>query len=203
MFGQDGFHFSDPVHDAVAWREYLETVERDRAGWSDFYEACRALKITFQVNLGLDADDEAEMLDAQNECTFIWSNKEGWPVGVIMSYVYVDGKFWLTASSQRARISAVRRDPRVCIVVTSTGSKMARNKTVTYKGHTVIHDDPETKLWMYKLLAAGMAQSRDEGNEFTRGLDREQQVVLEADLVVEVDVRGRDPQLQAVTRDGR
>ena len=52
---------------------------------------------------GLDADDEAEMLDAQNECTFIWSNKEGWPVGVIMSYVFVDGKFWLTASSQRAR----------------------------------------------------------------------------------------------------
>ena len=37
---------------------------------------------------GLDADDEAEMLDAQNECTFIWSNKEGWPVGVIMSYVF-------------------------------------------------------------------------------------------------------------------
>ena len=79
---------------------------------------------------GLDENDEAEMLDAQNECTFIWSNKEGWPVGVIMSYVFVDGKFWLTASSQRARISAVRRDPRVCIVVTSTGSKMARNKTV-------------------------------------------------------------------------
>ena len=56
---------------------------------------------------GLDADDETEMLDAQNECTFIWSNKEGWPVGVIMSYVFVDGKFWLTASSQRARIAAV------------------------------------------------------------------------------------------------
>ncbi len=36
---------------------------------------------------GLDDEVEAEMLDAQNECTFIWSNKEGWPVGVIMSYV--------------------------------------------------------------------------------------------------------------------
>lgn len=31
----------DPVHDAVAWREYLEAVVRDRAGWDDFYEACR------------------------------------------------------------------------------------------------------------------------------------------------------------------
>ena len=60
---------------------------------------------------GLDDDVEQEMLLVQNECTFIWSNKEGWPVGVIMSYVFRDGKFWLTASSQRARISAVRRDP--------------------------------------------------------------------------------------------
>jgi MoxR-like ATPase len=33
----------DPVHDSVAWREYLEAVVRDRAGWDDFYEACRAL----------------------------------------------------------------------------------------------------------------------------------------------------------------
>jgi hypothetical protein len=27
----------------VAWREYLEAVVRDRAGWNDFYEACREL----------------------------------------------------------------------------------------------------------------------------------------------------------------
>lgn len=33
----------DPVHDSVAWREYLEAVVRDRAGWDDFYEACRTL----------------------------------------------------------------------------------------------------------------------------------------------------------------
>jgi MoxR-like ATPase len=33
----------DPVHDAVAWREYLEAVVRDRPGWLDFYEACREL----------------------------------------------------------------------------------------------------------------------------------------------------------------
>lgn len=34
---------ADPVHDAVAWREYLEAVVRDRADWGDFYDACRAL----------------------------------------------------------------------------------------------------------------------------------------------------------------
>ena len=34
---------SDPIHDAVAWREYLEGVVRDRPDWGEFYEACRAL----------------------------------------------------------------------------------------------------------------------------------------------------------------
>lgn len=34
----------DPVHDRVAWREYLEAVVADRDGWGDFYEACRALE---------------------------------------------------------------------------------------------------------------------------------------------------------------
>ena len=33
----------DPVHDGVAWREYLEAVVADRDGWGDFYDACRAL----------------------------------------------------------------------------------------------------------------------------------------------------------------
>jgi hypothetical protein len=42
---------------------------------------------------------------------------------------------------------------------------------VTYKGHTVVHDDKKTKLWMYNLLAQGMAASKDDGNAFTRGLD--------------------------------
>jgi MoxR-like ATPase len=36
-----GAVIKDPVHDAVIWREYLETVVRDRAGWGEFYLACR------------------------------------------------------------------------------------------------------------------------------------------------------------------
>ena len=35
----------------------------------------------------LESEDEERLLNLQNECTFIWANKEGWPVGVIMSYV--------------------------------------------------------------------------------------------------------------------
>ena len=38
-----GAVIKDPVHDQVTWREYLEGVVRDRPGWGEFYEACRAL----------------------------------------------------------------------------------------------------------------------------------------------------------------
>lgn len=41
--GITGAVVKDPVHDAIAWREYLETVVRDRAGWGELYQACREL----------------------------------------------------------------------------------------------------------------------------------------------------------------
>ncbi|WP_033339356.1 ATP-binding protein [Catenuloplanes japonicus] len=39
--GITGAVIKDPVSDAVVWREYLETVVRERDGWSDFYRAAR------------------------------------------------------------------------------------------------------------------------------------------------------------------
>lgn len=136
---------------------------------------------------GLDDADEQELLLAHNECTFIWSNKEGWPVGVIMSYVYRNGKFWLTASGQRARISAVRRDPRVSVVVTSTGSPVAKNKTVTWKGTCTVHDasapeNAELKAWFYNELSAALNRNDEKRQAyFSKFLDSPRRVILEVD----------------------
>lgn len=135
---------------------------------------------------GLDDDDEQALLLAHNECTFIWSNKEGWPVGVIMSYIYRDGKFWLTASNQRARISAVRRDPRVSIVVTSTGSPVRRNMTVTWKGTCTVHGptDESTPLkeWFYNELAGAIRPDDETARAFfAQFLDSPRRVILEID----------------------
>lgn len=41
--GVIGAVVQDPVSDAVVWREYLETVARERTEWRDFYRACREL----------------------------------------------------------------------------------------------------------------------------------------------------------------
>ena len=39
--GIRGAVVKDPASDAVIWREYLETVARERDGWRDFYRAAR------------------------------------------------------------------------------------------------------------------------------------------------------------------
>ena len=41
--GLTGAVVRDPVQDRVVWLEYLETVVKERNGWSDLYRACREL----------------------------------------------------------------------------------------------------------------------------------------------------------------
>lgn len=98
------------------------------------------------------ADAEA-LLRAQSECTFCWGTKDGSPMGVIMGYVWHEGRVWLTATSQRKRVPALRRDPRCVVVVTSVGSNQPPGRTVTIKGECRLHDDDETKAWFYPALA--------------------------------------------------
>ena len=127
----------------------------------------------------LDDDVEQALLLGHNECTFIWANKEGWPVGVIMSYIWRDECFWLTAAEHRARISAVRRDPRVSIVVTSTGSPLPRNKTVTWKGTCEVLNDDATKRWFYPDFSQTlMGDNPKRRDPFAQFLDSPNRVIL-------------------------
>ena len=131
---------------------------------------------------GLDSAAEEAMLAAQSECTFIWANREGWPVGVIMSFIWRRGRFWLTAGARRARIAAVRRDPRVCIVVTSTGAGgVPDRRTVTYKGICHLHTSAETKAWFYPELAAALHADPQRRRHFETFLDSPNRVVLEVE----------------------
>lgn len=39
--GLVGAVVKDPVQDQIVWKEYLETVVKERDGWKDFYRACK------------------------------------------------------------------------------------------------------------------------------------------------------------------
>ena len=141
---------------------------------------------------GLEDDDEERMLTLQNECTFIWANKEGWPLGVIMSYVWKDGCFWLTLSNQRARVPAMQRDNRCAICVTSTGTELGPNQTVTYKGRCEILDDDETKAWFYPALAAAIRPGNEQWQRnFAGFLDSPRRVIFKITPTQRIGYDGR------------
>ena len=76
--------------------------------------------------------------------------------------------------------TASYRDPRVSIVVTSTGTKLGPAKSLTAKGRCVIHEDQETKDWFYPAFASHLHR-RDEqaAKDFVVFLDSPMRVVLE------------------------
>jgi general stress protein 26 len=128
----------------------------------------------------LEEQQEAELLDRQTECTFIWLGKDGHPMGVVMNYLFHDGRFWLTATEGRPRIAAVRRDPRVSIAITSKGSGIPVSKSLTYKGTCVVHEDDETKAWFYPSFAARLRPGDEaKAASFAAHLDSPGRVVLE------------------------
>ena len=109
-------------------------------------------------DFALDAEREQELFAKQNECVFMWTTNAGEPVGVVMCYLLHNGKFWLCLMKQRARVKAIRRDPRSCVCVSSAGTDMGRGKTITYKGTTRVyeHDAPEVAGWFFEAFARRM-----------------------------------------------
>jgi len=110
----------------------------------------------------LDDEDERALIQAQNECTFMWSTKEGWPVGVIMSYVFKEECFWLSVSSLRVRVQAVERDPRASISITSKGSKLSTGLSLTYKGTCEVFKDQNTIDWFLPALGERLRPGNEE-----------------------------------------
>lgn len=128
----------------------------------------------------LDDAREQRLHAAQTECTFMWTTKDGDPVGVIMNYVVHEGSFWLTCTRRRKRVAAVEARPRVAIAVSSRGTDIGVSQAVTYKGDAFVHDDAATKAWFYPALAARVRpESSERQQAFIQHLDTPGRVVIE------------------------
>jgi len=102
----------------------------------------------------LSDDREATLLNTQTECTFMWTTKDGDPVGVIMNFLFDDGRFWMTCTRRRKRVPAVEARPRVAVAISSRGTNIGVSQSITYKGTATVHEDPEVAAWFYPALAA-------------------------------------------------
>ncbi len=135
----------------------------------------------------LSSERELTLLAKQTECVFMWTTADGDAVGVVMNFVFHDGRFWLTGSGQRKRFAALARRPRAAVAMTSRGTDIGVSQSVTYKGSVVLHEDDETKAWFYPALAARVRPDNVEHQAaFAKFLDSPRRIVIE--LIPEVRI---------------
>ena len=141
------------------------------------------------TTMRLDDDDREALLAAGGECVFNWTTKEGYPVGVVVAFLYRDGKFFTTCAETRKRVPALRARSQSAIVINNGG------KTASFKGDSVVHapGDPgfdELKGWFYPTLS-GLDKTPDDPYQqsFAKFLDSPHRVIIETDarLVVGFD----------------
>ena len=126
-----------------------------------------------------DEERKKTLLETASECTFNWVTKEGWPVGVIMSYLWHDGSIWVTAGGHRHRISAVRRDPRVSVVISGACHPDAPFGSLTCKGRAIVHDDQATKDWFYPMFTGKGQGDPAAAEAFRKQLDSPLRVIVQ------------------------
>jgi hypothetical protein len=141
------------------------------------------------TRFGLDDAGVERLCREQNECVFNWSTADGWPMGVVMSFVRRDDRIWLTCARRRKRVPAVLRDDRVSIVISSVGTSIPVQQTVTFKGRCRVHvpeddDFDELKSWFYPELVDAIFRRRGESafkQAFLGNLDSPDRVILEVE----------------------
>ena len=127
----------------------------------------------------LDDDLREAILLEQKECVFNWCTQDEWPMGVIHSYIWRRGSIWITAAAHRHRVSALRRNPKTSVVITSKGTSFDAGKSITVKGRAKIHEDRDLKMWFYPELAGALRSTPDEVKAFEEMLDSPLRIVIE------------------------
>lgn len=133
----------------------------------------------------------AELLETATEATLVFASEEdGWPQGVVVSFLQVQGSLWVTAVEGRGHTRGLRQDPRATLVVSSTGTTLAGRRMVALRARAIVHGDPAVRQRILPLLAARLAPGDPEA--MLRLLDTERRVVIELtepDVVVSHDSR--------------
>lgn len=155
----------------------MSTDEAESAGTADYTDSYEDVSA-----FNLSDDRETQLLDTQTECVFMWTTREGDPVGVVMNFVRHDGAIWLTCTRRRKRVPAIEARPRVAIAVSSRGTDIGISQALTYKGNATVLDDPETLAWFYPVLAAKVRPGdADKQTAFVGHLDTPGRVVIRVD----------------------
>lgn len=134
----------------------------------------------------LDEASRERLFALQNECIVCWSTQDGWPMGMPHNFVWAGRRFWVTTTSQRKRVTALRRHPESCVVVSGKGTEMGANRMVAAKTRAVVHDDRATLEWFLPLFLRRRVTPPQDDDDFARQhalFDTLRRVVVEFDPV--------------------
>lgn len=149
------------------------------------------------TQMRLSDDDLTRLVGGGGECIFNWTTRDGFPVGVVVAYVYRDGVFWTTCAEHRKRVPALKARPQSAIVVNKDG------RTASFKGLSTVHshDDPdweEVSSWFYDSLSGTGARGSDaSARSFRSLLDSPNRVIISTPVQLVVGFDGH--KFRAVT----
>ena len=142
------------------------------------------------TSMQLDADALAALVEPGGECIFNWTNSQGYPVGVVVAYVWRDGRFWTTCADRRKRVPALKQRPQSGIVINRGG------KTASYKGDSIVHangdpgfDELKELVLPTRCRASRRTRTTTTARRSSKFLDSPHRVIIEteANLVVAFD----------------
>ncbi len=128
-------------------------------------------------------DDEQvdQLMNDSSECVLMWGTQDGWPVGVYHSFVWRDGKFWITCAAHRHRVAAIQRDGRVSVAVSAVAAQeFSPRGSATAKGRAIVREDQATKDWFYPALAQkAFPHDKAAEDDFVERLDSPLRIIIE------------------------
>jgi hypothetical protein len=125
----------------------------------------------------LSASGIAELLEVATEATLVFAGPDGWPMGVVVSFLHDGDRFWVTAVEGRAHTLGARRDARVSLVISSSGTSLPGRRMVAVRGTALVHAGAATKGDVLPKLAGRLAP--DDPEAMLRLLDSPKRVVIE------------------------
>jgi hypothetical protein len=114
----------------------------------------------------LTTEEVERLYEQQAECTVCWTTKDGWPMGMTHNFVWSDGSFWVTMSSQRKRVQALRDRPQSCIVVSSKATSFGSGSMVAVKTLATMHEDRERLRWFIPRFLERVGFPQDQFDQY-------------------------------------
>ena len=139
----------------------------------------------------LDEETREELFRQQRVCSVTWTTRDGWPVGVAHRYIWERGRVWVTTSSQRHRVSALRERPRSCVIISGDGTELGPDRTLTLKTLCTVHEDRETLDWFYEAFSRALHPANEGAQRAMISMfDTPRRVVLELEPVKSISYDG-------------